>query len=129
MKHLFYLASLIDAEGIATSGVDLYVNTLPADITAGVMLRDPLMGHEIDEGLRGFFSSEFQMIVRDADIDAGHARAEKIAQALTVANVGNAEVWISWCRPMTLPISYPRSDGDDIEISIRFRLGFGLRAP
>ncbi|HIV77371.1 MAG TPA: minor capsid protein [Candidatus Sphingomonas excrementigallinarum] len=127
MKHLMFLAGLLEAAGIAEGGRDLFVGTLPSDVAKGVMLVDPLTGHEIDEGMRGFFASDFQAIVRDPDPLDGYARALAISAALTLADTGNDEVFVTWCRPMTLPISYPRGDADDIETSVRFRIGFGLK--
>ncbi|SFJ50687.1 hypothetical protein SAMN03159338_1601 [Sphingomonas sp. NFR04] len=126
MKHLIYLATFIEAAGIAQSGVDLFVGTLPADVPRGVMLIDPLSGHEIDEGLGGFFSSQIQAVVRNPDPLEGFAVAERVAKALTLERVEGDGVKVVWCRPMTRPISYPRGEADDIETSVRFRLGFAL---
>lgn len=127
MKHLMFIAELIEGAGLGAAGVDLFVGTMPADVSRGVMLLDPLTGHEIDEGLRGFFPTQIQMIVRDPDPLEGYARADALSKALTVTNVENDEVAIAWCRPTTLPVTYPRGDADDVETSVRFRLGFALK--
>lgn len=126
MKHLFYIAGLIEAAGLGEAGVDLYVGTTPADVVKGLMLVDPLTGHELDEGMRGFVSGEFQMIVRDPDPEDGWARALAISRAISLNNVGDQTVAITWIRPVTLPITYPRGDADTVETSVRFRIGFKL---
>lgn len=127
MKHLLFIAGLIEAANLGEAGTDLFVGTLPGDVAKGIMLVDPLTGHEIDEGLRGFFASEFQMIVRDPDPTAGYERASAVCAVVNVNNVEGDGIDIAWCRPATLPISYPRGDADDIETSVRFRIGFQLK--
>lgn len=127
MKHLFFLAGIIETAGLAEIGVDLFVGTLPSDVARGAMLIDSLTGHDIDEGLRGFFPSDCQLIVRDPDPQSGYERALALSNAITIANQSNADVEVIWCRPMTLPITYPRGDADDIETSVRFRIGFALK--
>lgn len=128
MKHLYFAANLIEQAGLAIPGVDLYVGTLPHDVKRGIMLLDPLTGHEIDDGMRGFFNTQFQAIIRDPVLERAYETGLTVSQILTLNNVEGEGITISWLRPMTLPVSYPRGDAGDIETSVRFRIGFGLHA-
>lgn len=127
MKHLYFAAELIEAANLGTSGVDLYIGTIPADVTRGVMLRDPLDGIEIDEGMAGFFSTEFQVIVRDPDAADGHARAEQISTILTRSQLDTTDLFVTRIYPLTLPVQYPRGDPGDVETAVRIRIAFGRK--
>lgn len=121
------MAEQIETAGIAEIGVDLYIGSIPADVGKGIMLIDPLTGYDFDDGLGGFVSGSFQAIVRDPDPIAAFDRAMAISSALRLERVGNNDVTIVWCRPMSLPTTYPRGDADDIETSVRFRIGYALK--
>jgi hypothetical protein len=125
VKHLFFAADRLEQAGLGTSGVDLFVGTMPSDVARGIMLIDPLTGHEIDDGMAGFFNTQFQAIVRDPVLERAYETGLAISQALTLNNVEGDGITISWLRPMTLPVNYPRGDAGDIETSVRFRIGFG----
>jgi len=129
MKHLEEVARMIEAEGVALVGRDLFIGTLPANVTRGVMLRDPLTGVAIDDGMKDFYSTEFQVVVRDTDVRRGYDTAEAISRIVKVDNLEAAEVFISWMHPCTKPVSYPRGDANDIETSFRVRIGWAEPSP
>jgi hypothetical protein len=126
MKHLYYAAELIEAAGLGEVGVNLFVGTIPADVTEGVMLRDPLVGAELDEGLDGFTQLEFNVIVRSADPAAGYDKALAISRVLRTGQVTRPDLFVLRMAPRTLPVSYPKGDADDIETSVRILIGFKL---
>lgn len=128
MMDLFMtVGEILQAAGVATLGDDLFIGTIPAEVKSGAMLRAPLAGALIDDGLGGFFPTEFQVIVRDPDPLAGYNRCLAISQALRVNRYTSAEnrIEISWMVPKTLPISYPKGTADDIEVSCRISVGYG----
>lgn len=129
MNMLLAAAVMIEEASLGEQGVDLFVGTMPADVTRGVMLRAPLDPALIDEGMQDFYDTEFQVIVRDEDPSAGYERAVAIGKALKVYRVQAGDLFISWMRPRSLPVSYPRGDADDIETSVRIQVGFGDTAP
>ena len=124
MRYLIELARVIAEAGEATEGKDIFVNTMPAEVSRGVMLRPPLTGIEIDEGMRGHYSAEFLVIVRDPDAMTGYERAERISKILKARNLTKPGVHYTWLRPMELPVSYPRGDGDEIESVFPVQVGF-----
>lgn len=126
MKHLYYAASLIQAAGLGTEGVDLFIGTIPADVTEGVMLRDPLSGAMIDEAMKGFTNVEFQVVVRSVDPDAAFDKALAISAVLRKNYVNAPGVYIRRMRACTLPSQYPKGDADEIETSVRIFCAFAL---
>jgi hypothetical protein len=126
MKHLYYAAELIEAASLGTAGEDLYVGTIPADVHEGVMLRDPLTGAELDEGMGGFTKLEFQVVIRSADPQAAYEKALAISNVLKVDRVNRPGIFILKMRPCTLPVSYPKGDADEIETSVRIMAAFSL---
>lgn len=128
MKHLLFAAQRLQDAGVATIGVDLFINTLPTDVPRGIMLKDPLDPITIDEGMEGFYTTSFQTIIRDPDLEAADTRAWAALNALRCYRVDGGDIFISWLRPATLPMSYPRGDADDIETSVRYDIGFGIKA-
>jgi hypothetical protein len=127
MMNLFMaVADLIQSAGLGTLGTDVFIGTIPAEVKSAVMLREPLNGAIIDDGLRGFFNTEFQVIVRDPDPQAGYNRCLEISKALRVNRITSNGVEITWLVPKTLPISYPKGNADDIEVSCRMSVGYGV---
>lgn len=126
MKHLYVAAELIQAAGLGEIGVDLYVNTMPSDVHKGVMLRDPLMGAELNEELDGFVIHEFQVIVRDNDPEAGWHLARSVGQALTQERLISDKVYILKMAPLSMPATYPKMDSDELETSLRMRCAFAM---
>lgn len=128
MMNLFMaIGEILETAGVGALGVDLFIGTMPAEVKSAAMLREPLNGARIDDGLRGFYPTEFQVIVRDPDPLAGYNRCLAISQALRVYRTTDAAngVYIAWMRPQTLPISYPKGTSDDIEVSCRVDVGYG----
>jgi hypothetical protein len=125
MKVLLLAAQMIEDAGLATQGTDLFIQTMPADVKHGVMLKLPLAPTEVDEGMEDFYEFDFQVIVRDTDPQAGYDRCEAISKILNLNYYHTADLSISWMRRRSLPASYPRGDMDDIESSCRVCVGYG----
>jgi hypothetical protein len=128
MKHLYVAAELIQAAGLAEIGVDLFVGTMPHDTQTGVMLRDPLVGAMIDDGMQDFFDHEFQVVVRNTDPGVGYEQARAIGEILTMSRRDFPGIHIVRMNPRTLPVSYPMGDADHVETSVRIHCAFGLLA-
>jgi hypothetical protein len=124
MKVLVLAATLIEEAGLGKVGEDVFVGSLPSDVQYGVMLKPPFEPAEDDEGMRGFFDSEFQVIVRDQDMDVGYNRCQAISKALRINQLERDGLSIQWLKRRSLPISYPRGDADDYETSVRMKVGF-----
>lgn len=123
----------LSAANLATPGVNLFRQTLPAALNNGIMLRAPLEGIHVDMYLPGYYKPQLQVIVRHTDPVAGGLLAKKIQKALTTTNVerypptaDRGQVQISLFYPRTLPIEYPLLDGKTREWSLNFNTAFTL---
>lgn len=128
MKHLTDIATLIENAGLGTKAKDVFIGTLPGGLNSGVMIRPPLTGTKIDEGLRGFHEAEVMIIVRDPSPAAGYDKALQLQTALAKHNVTIGETYFGWMRPTELPVSYPRGDGDEVETAFDLQIGFAYVA-
>jgi hypothetical protein len=129
MKVLKLAAQLIEDAGLGTQGEDLFIQTMPADVKHGVMLKLPLAPTDVDEGMRDFYEFDFQVIVRDVDVEAGYNRCQAISKILRLDYYEDSELSIPWMHRKTLPTSYPRGDMDDIESSCLICVGYGDLTP
>jgi hypothetical protein len=125
MKHLYIAAALIENAGLGQTGTDLFIGTIPEDVHVGIMLKDPLYGAEIDDGMEGFFDHEFQVIVRHPRSEEGYALARAVSKALNVRRQTIDNLYILRMSPQTLPVTYPKGDADKVETSVRIQVAFG----
>lgn len=127
------LADLLAAAKIGTPGKDLFEDEMPADARAGVLLRLPLLGVPINWELPGYYKGQVQAIVRAQKVATGDAMAAKVGAALTLFersftdDQGAEVMFVNYLRPRTLPIIYPRSDGNGKEWSINLDACYVLR--
>lgn len=124
MKQLIAISEIIAEAGLGTPGVDLFVGTIPGDVASGIMVRPPLNPAEIDEGMDGHIDETIIVIVRDPDMAEGYARAKALMSALKKIEHRQGDIYFSWIRPESMPVSYPRGDGDEIETSLRVQIGW-----
>jgi hypothetical protein len=125
MKHLYVAASLIEAAGLGVAGTDLFVGTMPHDVMEGIMLKDPLYGAEVDDGMRGVYTHWFQLIVRSADPLEGYERARAAAKAIYTKRKAIDGLYIVSMAASALPVTYPKGDADATETSVRISLTYG----
>lgn len=128
------VAKLLDANLDLEAGVSLFVETMPSDVTVGVMLRSPLSGVRIDQYLPGYYKPVLQVIVRHTDPVLGETLAGKVNDALTIAgeesypqNADRGAVQLKLFCPRELPIRFPRMDGGTVEWSTSFLSAFTLK--
>ncbi|RWB95534.1 MAG: hypothetical protein EOQ56_27680 [Mesorhizobium sp.] len=126
------LTKITDA-GLAVENENLFLNTIPAEVNLAVMLKAPLTGVVIDPYLPGYYKPSIQAIVRHTDPVEGEAMASQLSRTLTIAgpefypaNGSRGAVKLSLFYPRTLPIMYPRQDGNSFEWSINFNTAFAV---
>lgn len=124
---------LIDA-GLAVPGKSLFRNTMPHDVTIGVMIRVPLTGVTIDPHIEGWHKTQMQVICRHIDPVDGAKFSADVCKALIVespevyeANEERGQAHLSLFYPATLPIQYPRLEGNGLEFSQHFNAAFGFK--
>lgn len=122
------------AEGFA-AGVDLFRNYMPAECSVGVMTRVPLQGLPIDPYIPNYYKGEIQVIVRHKDRALGDVMSRRVQTILHMpggteiypATAERGEVHLDLFQPTTLPISFPRLNGNGFEWSQHFKCVFGMK--
>ena len=115
-------------------GVSVFRNYMPADCSVGVMCRVPLQGIPIDPYIKDFYKGRMQVIVRHKDPVAGATMTDLVQKVLTVgsrethpASLERGEVNLDLFFPETLPITFPRLDGNGFEWSQHFQCVFTMK--
>lgn len=124
---------LVDA-GLVVAGESLFRNQMPGECQIGVLIRPPLTGINIDPFIEGWHKTDIQVITRHIDPVDGEALANAVSRVLLVekpefyeANAERGEAQISIFYPKTLPIQFPRLEGNGLEISQHFTAAFGVK--
>lgn len=118
--NLKNLADRIHGAGIAVKGTTLFLNMMPMEAQTAVLLRTPLQGTKIDYYLPGYFKTDFQVIVRTRDDEAGENLMRQVMNLLTFSNLTLGGQAFKYCRPRSLPIAFPLSSGNMIEHTVMF---------
>jgi hypothetical protein len=118
-----------------TPGESLFRHYMPAETEIGALLRVPLSGVPIDPYIAGWHRVQFQLIIRHLDPVDGMQMALAAAQALKItgpeqypASDERGAAHLSLFQPATLPIQFPRLDGNGYEFSQHFNAAFGFIA-
>lgn len=124
---------LTDA-GLVVAGESLFRQDMPGECLVGVMLRAPLSGVAIDPYIVGYHMTSIQVITRHTDPVLGEKLANDVCKALAVeieepfeatAERGAGSIKVFY--PKTLPIRFPRLEGNGLEWSQNFTASFGLK--
>lgn len=121
--RLDLLADRLAAAGLGTPGTDIFEFEMAPEVRAGILLKLPLDGIPIDHELPGYHKGAVQAIVRAQKHATGEALAAKVQDVLTIAKLDLLDeegrgMHVNYLRAKTLPIVYPRSDGNGKEWSI-----------
>jgi hypothetical protein len=116
-----------------TPGQTLWRNYMGAEVTVGVMIRAPLGGIEIDPHIPGWHQTRLQVITRHHDPVDGMNMAVAVSKILRVdapethpASAERGEAHITLFSPRTLPVQFPRLEGNGYEFSQQFDAAFGF---
>lgn len=120
------MTQLIEDAGLAVAGRDLFHMSMPATLDDGIIVKTPLAGIAIDNEAPGFFRTNLQAIVRARDYEIGRALAAKVRKALVVEHervftTSEGDLRVQWIHSISLPIEYPRQEGNQYEFSLNFR--------
>lgn len=127
------LEAKLTATGLFTPGLNLFRGTMPGHIEVGVFTREPLTGIPVDAAMPNYYRGTMQVITRHTDPIQGRALAIKAQNALKVmrletypasAERGRAHLTLFW--PKTLPVRFPRLEGNGYEWSQHFDAVFGF---
>jgi hypothetical protein len=120
--------------GLVTPGQSLFRGFMPGDCQIGVMIRAPLSGIEIDPFIEGWHKTHLQVITRHTDPVEGDKMANEVSRILFVekpefyeASAERGPAHINLFYPISLPIQYPRLEGNSLEFSQHFQAAFGFK--
>ena len=124
MNPLIPIAQYINDKGIATQEENLFINMMPAKVSNGVLLRNPINGTKIDHEIRGHYNTEFKVIIRTTSYENGESLMRDIFSILTISGKRIGNMMVKQCYPDNEPISYPLSNGNVIERASDFKIVF-----
>jgi hypothetical protein len=122
--NLVPLAEKLEEDGIGVVADTVFVNMIPADTPKGVLLRNKLVGTQIDYELPGFYKTNFQVIVRARTYPEGEALVKKVFGSLTMYETQLGTMYVKFMRPKTKAVVYPLSKGNLLEFSADFSTAF-----
>lgn len=121
---LIDIASYLETNGLGVQGKSIFINQMPVECKSGLMLRSPLRGTRIDYELPGYYKGMFQLTVRAPNYVLGNQNIKDITSALTIANQTIGSYFYNYIRPLNLPVAFPISKGNLIELSTEFEVCF-----
>jgi hypothetical protein len=122
--NLLPLADRLAAQSVGTEGESIFVNMMPVECDLGVLLRNRLSGTVINYEIPGYYKAQFQMIVRAGNYADGEALMAQATAALTVVETAIGNYFFNYCRPKTMPVAFPLSQGDNLEFSVYMECNF-----
>ena len=128
MSYLLNIAQHLDDSDVGKlSGrsTNIFVFNMPDRVDSGILLKDAPLGTPIDQELPGYFSTEFYAIVRATEHAEGEALANAMSTALTIDESGVvAGLFVNFIRPRIIPMVFPVSDGDYVELLVIYDINF-----
>ncbi|MEB0029214.1 minor capsid protein [Undibacterium sp. RTI2.1] len=118
------LANILAANSLGVLGTSMFFNMLPAEAEEAILLRNPLSGTKIDYELKGYFKTEFQLIVRSHSYANGEVLIKKVIDALTLENTQVEDHNFNYSRPRTEAVAFPLSRGNLLEFNVMFDVCF-----
>lgn len=122
--NLMPIANKLEFEGLGVQGKTLFVNFMPMEAKTAIMLRSPLSGVQIDHELPGYYKCQFMAIVRSPEYTTALARMQEVMLMLTIYNEELDDISVKHMYPVTLPISFPVSEGNFYEVQVNFEIAY-----
>lgn len=120
------LEKKLTESGLVVPGESLFRGSMPGETQVGVMTKVPLTGIPVDPHIEGRFRAKIQIITRHTDPVHGEKLANDVSRVLFVETIERHELEdgtkgsIHLFYPMTLPVQFPRLEGNGLEFSQHF---------
>jgi len=126
------IAKLLQDNGAGKIGSTIFLHFMPVECKKGVLIKEPLAGMQTNNELPGFYKTRFQIIVRAPTQTEGDALVKIIQKAILMKQErsfyepgSNAfAMKVLHCLPDSLPIRFPRLEGNEIEWSLNYQISF-----
>lgn len=116
--NLVGVAQYLEDEGVATRGISVFVNNMPAGCDQGLLMRHPFGGTEIDHELPGYRKTSFMLIARAKDFETVDALMVEATTALTVSEADLPGMRVNYMRPRNEPLPFANTDAGNIELLV-----------
>lgn len=121
---LMPIANKLEFEGLGIQGKSLFINFMPMEAKTAIMLRTPLAGTDIDHELPGYFKTSFILVARAPQYVAALDLTKSVMLALTMYDQTLDTIEVKYMRPVTLPVSFPVSEGNFYEVQVTFDIAY-----
>lgn len=124
---MFYLDTLLNklqADGIGTVGVDLFMYFAPDDVDNCIIVTGGTEPPQVCIETPKYYKGKIQIIIRNKEYDAGFAKCDALMASLTDYNFEDAKAKFKQILPLHLPRVYRRAESGIIEMSINFDIRF-----
>lgn len=128
------IARRIQDQGLGVEGQTLFIYEMPANVEEGILIKPPLKGVSVDHYIPGYHTCDLQIVIRGLTYEATLVRATAIYNLfhghsrVEYTEIGSSDVVMKTKQVLadTLPISFPRLEGNGIEFSANFNAVFSL---
>jgi len=119
MKLQQAIVDYLQAQGLGTTGKDLFRAHMPAKVVSGSLVLTRTMID--DDPYSRLKKGSIQIISRDATADLAYERAAAIKSVLRLQGVVMGEVSFKFIIPKHEPLVFPRTDGGEFEASVNYQ--------
>lgn len=116
------LATHLRAQNIPGIGQNVFSGSIPQEVKVALMVA--AMPVSIDPELPGYHKGRVQLISRAKTSLLAEELATAGMNELTISSQDVGNIYINYLRPVHLPVSFPRSNGDYYEASVNFDICF-----
>lgn len=127
MYLLDSVAQIINDDGIATLGEDLFILDAPSAVQNYIVVLPDYKPATIDPDLPNYHTMNFKVVVRNVDHEAGMALCNLIINSTTLYSYEDLFLKIKRLQPLSLPMVFRRSDMGVIEFSITYNARFIIK--
>ncbi|WP_038345714.1 minor capsid protein [Acinetobacter sp. A47] len=124
MPYLISIYKYINDIGLASQEENLFIHLMPNSISSGVLLSNPSEGMKINYEIKGYYNTEFRVVVRAEAYAAGNLLMQQISSSLTTSERRLEDIVIKQCYPYSESVSQSTIDSSLFEITRDFKIMF-----
>lgn len=123
--NLSRIAWFIEDKGLATTGIDLFVYTMPHEVEHGVLIIQQAPTR-IEPYVHNLRRGSFQVIVRGLHVEEVRLRAYDIAEKLDIKGVRMGDMQFRHITPDGEPLVFPIPESRFVEASVNLNFTYVL---
>lgn len=125
--NLDSVAEYLELQLIGTRGVDIFINSMPAENTPGLLLRQPFSGSKVDYELVGYRKTSFMLVSRARTHQAATTLLDAACLKLKLVNsTALAGMKINYMRQRHEAIPFPVTPGNMSELLVNIDANYVL---